>query len=58
MPELPEPELLPGQMENDELGVHDVIIGLRSTMLSFESLPREVQDAVEAELDRLVRIKQ
>ena len=46
------------QMENDELSVHDVIIGLRSTVLSFKNLPREVQDAVEAELERLARIKQ
>ena len=30
------------QMENDELSVHDVIIGLRSTVLSFKNLPREV----------------
>ena len=46
------------QMENGELGVHDVIIGLRSAVLSFESLPRKVRDAVEVELGRLAKIKE
>ena len=44
------------QMENDELGVHDIIVGLRFTILGFKEL-RKMRDAVEEELAKLATIK-
>ena len=39
-------------VKNEELSVHDVITGLRTTLLDAKSLPQEVQDAVMDELKR------
>ena len=36
-------------MDNDFLSVHDVIMGLRVSLLHHEDLPPEVQKAVAAE---------
>ena len=40
------------RVENENLTVHDVILGLKTTMLHFEDLPQDVQDAVRKELKR------
>ncbi len=39
-------------IKNETLSVHDVIAGLRTTLLDAQNLPSEVQDAVTAELRR------
>lgn len=39
-------------VKNDELGVHAIIMGLKTTAPDFKDLPPEVQEAVEAELKR------
>lgn len=39
-------------VENEYLSVHDVILGLKTTMLHSRDLPLDVQDAVTAELRR------
>ncbi len=45
-------------IENETLSVHEVIMGLRSTMIHSADLPKDVQDAVVKELDRLSEIKE
>ena len=37
-------------VKNENLSVHDVITGLRTTLFDAKDLPVEVQDAVTAEL--------
>ena len=39
-------------VENEYLSVHDVILGLKTTMLHSKDLPLEVRKAVTAELRR------
>lgn len=39
-------------VKNENLSVHDVITGLRTTLFDAKDLPPEVQDAVTAELRR------
>ena len=39
-------------VKNKTLSVHDVILGLKTTLLDFDDLPTHVQDAVDAELQR------
>ncbi len=38
--------------KNKILSVHDVILGLKATLLDFDDLPPHVQDAVNAELQK------
>ncbi len=45
------------RVENEYLTVHDVILGLKTTMLHSEDLPPEVQDAVSEELERIKKGK-
>ena len=40
------------RVENEYLSVHDVILGLKTTMLRSTDLPPEVREAVTAELRR------
>lgn len=40
-------------IDNEYLTVHDVIAGLRTTVLHSKDLPPDVCDAVEEELKRL-----
>lgn len=40
------------RVENEYLSVHDVILGLKTTMLRSTDLPLEVREAVTAELRR------
>ena len=39
-------------VENECLSVHDVVLGLKTTMLHSKDLPLEVREAVTAELRR------
>ncbi len=39
-------------VENETLSIHDIITGLRTTILDVKKLPPEVQDAVTKELKR------
>ena len=45
-------------IRNETLDVHAIVAGLRTTLIHSEDLPKEVQDAVMDELDRLAGIKQ
>ncbi len=44
-------------VKNSELGVHAIILGLKTTALDFKDLPPEVQDAVSEELERIKKGK-
>ena len=44
-------------IENEVLTVHDIIAGLKTTVLHSKDLPTEVQDAVEDELERMHKDK-
>ena len=39
-------------VKNETFSVHDIIAGLRTTLLDAKSLPSEVQDAVTSEIKR------
>ncbi len=45
-------------IRNETLDVQAIVAGLRTTLIHSEDLPKEVQDAVVDELERLAKTRQ